>query len=157
MTPRLLLVAMTLAGLLAFAPAPLPRRGKPAAHAFDLQHLHGHWKVVSMWRYGQNAQISYRIEVWREIRIENGQWLFCRENNGVITPTTKYELKIDASTTPAGIDFLRPGENRPWMMGIVRMKNNQLEVLYKPSATERPASFENPPADFYLFTLTRSR
>lgn len=154
MPARLLLLLITLT-LVGFAPAPLPRRGKAVAHPLDLRSLHGRWKVVSLWRYGQNAQISYRIDVWREIRIEQGQWKFCSEENGALTPKTIYKLAIDTTQTPAAIDFLRLTDSKPWMMGIVQMKDGKLEVLYKPSATERPTNFENPPADFYLFTLTR--
>ena len=64
---------------------------------------------------------------------------------------------IDGSKQPATIDFVRPGEKQVWTSGIVRFKNDRLEVLYQPRAQERPTSFENPPYGFYLFTLTKTK
>src|SRR5262245_50825803 len=130
MKARLGVALTVLLGVTAFAPAPLPRRARSAGNAIDLSRLEGRWKVVSMWRYGQNAQIAYRIDVWNEICIEHGECAFCRVTNGVITPSTTYRLAVDGGKTPATIDFKRPNEEKAWMMGIVRFRDDKLEVLY---------------------------
>src|SRR5262245_8517774 len=157
MLVRLALVAVALVVLTAFAPASCPKRPTKVNAPLHLKRLQGDWKVVSLWRYGPNRSIAYRIEAWQVIRIDRGQWSFCQENNGVVAPKTVYDLGIESGKQPVTIDFKQPGQARVWMMGIVRLQGDQLEVLYKPHATERPASFDDPPADFYLFKLTRKK
>jgi uncharacterized protein (TIGR03067 family) len=154
MRPRLVLAFLVLLGVTAFAPAPMPRRGQSKEDSLSVKGVTGDWKVISLWRYGPNGSIAYRIDAWKLIRIQDGKWMFCTLDNGV-KPSTTYVLRIDGSKRPATIDFLRGNEAKPWMMGIVRFRGDKLEVLYKPNATERPTSFDNPPADFYLFTLTK--
>ena len=154
MRVRLLAALLVLCGLTAFAPAPMPRRHRTDRHAVTLQRMNADWHVVSMWCYGPNGQIAYHVASWSEIQIRNGQWQFVSAGQGVKS-SPRYDLVIDGSRSPATIDFVRPGQKQVWMAGIVRFKNDKLEVLYQPHAKERPRSFENPPAGFYLFTLTK--
>ena len=154
MRVRLLVALLVLCGPTAFAPAPMPRREKSDRHAVSLQRMTGDWHVESMWRYGPNGRIAYHIDAWKEIRIHDGQWRFCYAPE-VSRVGAVYHLAIDASSKPAAIDFVRPGEKQAWMAGIVRFKDDKLEVLYQPHARERPKSFENPPEGFCLFTLTK--
>jgi len=139
-----------------FAPAPLPRRSMEKDENLSAARLAGDWKVLGLWRYGPNGSISYRIEAWKFIRIENGRWSFCQFDNNSVKPSTTYEIDINGRQ-PAQIDFRRPGEQKVWMIGIARFKGDNLEVLYMPHGTARPTSFDNPPENFYLFTLTKSR
>jgi uncharacterized protein (TIGR03067 family) len=152
MRVRLLAALLVLCGLTAFAPAPMPRREKADRHAVSLRRMTGDWRVVSMWNYGSNGQIAYHVDAWSEIHVRDGQWQFVYATSA---SGPRYDLVIDGSKHPATIDFLRPGEKQVWMSGIVRFKNGTLEVLYQPHAKERPASFENPPEGFFLFTLTK--
>jgi uncharacterized protein (TIGR03067 family) len=152
---RLLAALLVLCGLTAFAPAPMPRRAKSDSNAVSLRRMTGDWRVVSMWRYGPNGQIAYHIDAWSEIRIRDGQWQFVYAVEGS-KPAPLYDLVI-GSRQPATIDFVRPGEKQAWMSGIVRFRNDKLEVLYQPHAKDRPTSFENPPDGYFLFTLTKTK
>lgn len=156
MRARLALLLAVLLAAVAFAPAPLPRRGREESDVVSLQRMNGVWEVVSMWRYGGNGEIASHVTAWKTVTIREGTWHYCREVNGG-QPSTPWPLAV-SEDRPARLDFLWKEDKRVAMAGIVRFRGRQLEVLYQTSPVDRnvPLAFESPPTGYYLVRLKRS-
>ncbi len=142
---------------LAFAPAPFPRPDRRDG-SLDLRKLEGTWKVEQLVNFDAQGKVSSTITVWKEIHVEKGQWYFVQDGGGGrMRRSTTYRLVIDGKKKPATIDFMRAGNPKPWMLGILALENDRLTVLYKPFGEKRPEAFTPPPAGFYQFTLRRAR
>ena len=155
MHARLLLALLAPIGLLAFAPAPFPRKNRPATSILDMNSLEGTWKVE---RVEQSVRGGYNRSpsMITHIRIQGGNWTFMRGNGGTLRPTNSFRLALHPKRAPVWLDGMRGLGKSPSMIGIVRRAGDTVEVLYRFGGT-RPDSFERPPVGCWRLTLRRSR
>jgi uncharacterized protein (TIGR03067 family) len=150
MSRRVLLVAAALAAsLTAFAPAPLPRRGRASEKdSVALAALIGTWRATSLRQTGPGQAPVGRGGI-DSVRISATQWIF----NPGRGPTT-YDLRIDHTRKPAEIDMMYVGQKEPYGRGIIKRDGNTLRIVYNWGA-QRPAGFDNQPGGYWDLTLVR--
>jgi uncharacterized protein (TIGR03067 family) len=149
---------VALAGVTAFAPAPLPRRARGGSDGeISLATFQGTWRVASMQssrRDGRHLPHKWNITHFRV----SGAELTYLENGST---NARYTVVIGNQGRPATIDFyngeakgIAPGQ------GIIRRKGDVVEILYVFGVfggTQRAVSFEQPPDNQWLLTLHRER
>jgi uncharacterized protein (TIGR03067 family) len=165
---RLLLAAVALAGLTAFAPAPFPRpRHDPTR--IDLERLQGTWKVVSLVQTkagGKRVPIRWGVLAVcttqpppgvTHIRIRKDVWTYLeRQPNGQMHENTSYRIAVDPAKKPCAIDFRYLTGPAAIALGIIRRQGEEVEVLWYPT-TRRPSSFDDPPLNHWIITLRRGQ
>jgi uncharacterized protein (TIGR03067 family) len=145
----LLAAALAAASLMAFAPAPLPRRGgRSDKDSVSLTALIGTWRATSLKQTGQ-AQVQAGRGGIDSVQITATQWIF----NPGRGPTT-YDLRIDHTRKPAEVDMMYAGQKDPYGRGIIRREGNTLRIVYN-WGTQRPTGFDNQPGGYWDLTLVR--
>jgi uncharacterized protein (TIGR03067 family) len=153
MRPRLVVAVLALAWLTAFAPAPFPRKGKRTTDVVDLKALQGHWRVEKVERTGNG---TYRVvtDPVTDILVENDVWVFM---HGQGKRSGEYRLLIDSTKKPAWLTFRPRNVKQGGTEGLLtRLDARRVKVLYQ-WGKPRPASFDNPPGEYWAITLIRSK
>jgi hypothetical protein len=144
--------------LLAFAPAPLPRRGDDE---ISIRHLQGRWKLVRNERIrngGRRIQLDGASDTFF-VRIKGDLWTHA-EQDGVDDPYSKL-LAIQAGRGAVAIDCYHrrdvKREKPALMRGLIRRRGDTVEILGYPAEGKdyRPRSFEDAPANWWVMTLER--
>src|SRR5262245_2943370 len=154
MRVRLIVALIALAGLTAFAPAPLsrpPRRGDP--NLITVNNFQGDWRAVSFDYVGQNDRLS-PIGLWFQgVRVKGDNWIYLVDGR----ESTSYRITID-NGRPAAIDYYEIDGNKaraPGMIGLVRREGSRVTILYYGSGQPRPRGFTNMPVGWWLLVLER--
>jgi uncharacterized protein (TIGR03067 family) len=153
MPPRLVFAVLALAGLTAFAPSPFPRKAKRGGGELSLAVLQGHWKVEKVERTTKGA---YRVvtDPVTHILVEKDVWVFL---HGQGKRSGEYRLLLDAKKKPAWFTFRPRAANQGGTEGLMtRPDPERIKVLYQ-WGKPRPASFDNPPAEYWAITLIRAK
>src|SRR5262245_43289732 len=101
---RLIVAAVALLGLTAFAPAPLPRPPKrDNRDEISLRHFQGRWQHVRI----ENIEPGGGRKEWKNanivaVQIKGDQWIYL-EDNGRVNVT--YAITIQEARGPAAIDW----------------------------------------------------
>jgi uncharacterized protein (TIGR03067 family) len=168
MRPRLLAALAVMILGTGFAPAPPPR---PYRQPRDLlKALQGTWQLVSTER-ADGKGTAPRKGPMMHVRIEGKSWSFVNNPPGPGGPARasgiSYELKLDASKSPAHMDLIRSlpvnqptttPPPRPTVSGIVKVEGDTVKFCYAPGLRgdgARPASFDKMAAGQMLMTLKR--
>jgi len=118
--------------------------------------------VAGMARYNQDGTAAPHKWNVTHVRVKDDRWTFLRNE----TVSNGYAITIDNAKQPAALDFLPDGGGKGLGKvgggggtgkGIIRKKGDVVEVVYLFGGAPRPASFERPPAGYYLLTLKRQR
>jgi uncharacterized protein (TIGR03067 family) len=153
MHARLLIALVAVAGLTAFAPAPFPKKGRPAIARLDLESLSGTWKVLRIDHTVKGRVVQGRTSA-THIQIKEGRWIFARGNGAALAPLADYHLVLHSNRSPVWLDGARQVNANPYMVGIVRHKRDMLEVVYG-FGVSRPTNFDIPDAGCWRLTLQR--
>jgi uncharacterized protein (TIGR03067 family) len=142
------------AGALAAAPAPLPkaRRGNDA---ITLGSCQGVWAVDHLEVADGQGRLTKTPWGVTHVRISGDRWTLLN-NDQVVADVLR--IAIDASKSPAHIDWLPRNSNRPEdvsFVGIVRRRGDRLLITFLGGSTNRAADFESLPAGTYLITARR--
>jgi uncharacterized protein (TIGR03067 family) len=155
MTTRPLFAALVLAGLTAFAPAPLPRsqRGKGDG-ALSLSELQGTWTVTKLQMTRGNGQLTDSRAQMSQVRISGDRWSFVY---GTGPADVNYTIRVDHRLRPPQLDFYRltSKDTEPYGVGILRRDGDSVQLVYTWGGS-RAASFESPPEGHWLITLRRA-
>jgi uncharacterized protein (TIGR03067 family) len=154
MRTRLTVALIALAGLPAFAPAPLPRTARRAdPNLITLQNFQGDWKAVRF-DYVRNNDKLDPIGLWFQgVRVRGDRWVYLvdgKENLG-------FRIAI-GDGRPAAIDYyeLQGNADRPGMVGLIKREGNRVTILYYATTPEnRPKAFTGMPVNWWLLVLER--
>jgi len=154
---RPLFAVLVLAGLTAFAPAPLPR--SPRGHRGDglsLGELQGTWTVTKLQMTRGKGQLTDGGTSLAQVRISGDRWSFvygqARMND------VNYTIRVDHSLRPPRLDFhyLGSKDKEPYGKGILRRDGDTVQLMYTWGG-DRAASFDTAPDGHWLITLRRAR
>jgi uncharacterized protein (TIGR03067 family) len=149
MRARLLVALLALFGVTAFAPAPLPRRGRGAQGEITLASFQGTWKVVSFDTVGPGGRRT-DVRWFQQVRVESDLWTYVVNGGN----SSSYRITIEGAR-PAALDFITPGGRGVIMAGIIRRQGNRVTILYYSAGPPRPRSFEDPPDNWWLLVLEK--
>lgn len=144
--PRLLLLLAVLS--LAFAPAPLPRRPARDDGSLSGEKLAGTWRGIELCNTQDNVKRDPAQMGVGHVTITATQWAW-----GKSAGPDALTLRIDATRSPAEIDFIRPGQQGPSGRGLIRREGNAIRVLFNWGV--RPTSFDNPQPGCWNLKLVR--
>jgi uncharacterized protein (TIGR03067 family) len=151
---RRLLFAVTVLSL-AFAPAPLPRRGGRADSdtAVSLALLQGTWTITKLEQIKDTGRVDMGNYL-KEIRVESARWHFIYREAG--NAPVVYALAVDGNKKPATFDLMVVGQDHPYGRGLIQRQGDEVKVLYGFDG-KRPPTFTPLPTGFVLMTLRRQR
>lgn len=157
MKPRFLF-ALLLFGVLAFAPAPLPRRDRGRLDEIDAARLQGDWRVTR-WQVlderGRAINRDWNIVLTR-ISVRGDRWTF-RFND---TTSLTFPFAIDNGHRPAHLNFYELEDlERLSRMGSIRRHDGKVQIVYRilesDAERDRPSVFEPQPNGTFALTLER--
>lgn len=156
---RAVLLLLTLPAL-AFAPAPLPRRGGDHDR-ISLRYLQGKWKLVRNERILHNGERTELPGAGDKffVRFAGSLWSHT-ERDGENDPCSN-QIDVQAGHGAVAIDWYDrrdvKRQKKPVMVGLIRRRGNAVEILgYADSVKDqRPSSFEAAPANWWVMTLER--
>jgi uncharacterized protein (TIGR03067 family) len=161
MTGRLIVAVVVLSSVPAFAPAPFPRPSRDGdRNGIDMKRFQGTWKVISM----EIVQAGGRLEKlsdWGEqaqgttaVRVQDDKWTYLSKGNH---SSSSYWLDIDPAQKPAAINWYTQADRKnPGMLGLIRREGDQVTILYYATTpNNRPKTFENPPANWWVLKLRK--
>jgi uncharacterized protein (TIGR03067 family) len=142
---RLLLPA-SLAALsllsLSFAPAPAPRRQRPAR--IDVRDLQGDWEVVS-WTRDLGAKFEFIWSPDKAARIAGDRLTFDQRT---------WALRLDASARPAWVDLLDVDTEQA-RAGVCRREGDVLTICHGDPDEARPGALSS--KGYWILVLKRKR
>jgi len=162
---RLTLALAIVVGATAFSaasPAPFPKPNrKPAVD--DAILLQGTYKVVDYGRPNFNGRAALIRRTQMKIRIQDNKFSYLYQNGNDFVPSTTYEIKLNAKSSPKAIDMTYvTNDYTMTMKGIYKIEGNKVTLVYVSTYSgritqdgERPSSFENLPPTAMLMTLER--
>jgi uncharacterized protein (TIGR03067 family) len=132
--------------LLAFAPAPFPRREQRRADdSLAVKDLVGTWRTVALLHPPSDVALDPKDHGVATVTISDARWVFASGSG--------FDLRIDHAKQPAQIDLMYVGQKDPHGMGIIERRGDTLRVIY--AWEKRPTGFEGQPKGCYLLTLKR--
>src|SRR5262245_1403460 len=125
---RLVVALVALAGLTAFAPAPLPRARRDRGPDLDLARFQGLWQTVRFETVRANGPTADPSWDATQVRVQGDRWTYLERGQ----LNASWRIRIDATRSPATIDFFHLSDRGtvPTMIGLIRRKEGRIEILF---------------------------
>jgi uncharacterized protein (TIGR03067 family) len=154
MKGRLIVALIAVAGLTAFAPAPLPRpQRRGGAEGVSLPQVQGQWRVVAFDEITGPGNQKRNVIWFRGVRIKGDELAYTNPDGKDAHPP--FRIVINNSRKPAHMDWFQGNAKDPVFIGLVRRQGNRFTILYYSAGQQRPTSFENIPTGWWLLELER--
>ena len=149
---RVIVSAVAVLALTAFAPAPLHRPARRDADAVTLARLQGDWKVVSFDTVGEKGDLTPIGQWFQGVRIKGDRWIYLVGERENLT----FRITL-GNGRPATIDYfeLAGKQDQPYMIGITSRQGGRVAILYYWLRGPRAVSFDSAPANWWLLILER--